>query len=154
MDSASRNDRSKEDIFTEVIEKESRLLSDELSKVIKDVSDPPEKLRLYIITRMNRIKQLVNLYSALSDEYLEHYSFIEKARKKSLEREMNAVKDILKEGIDKGYFAIKDVNLTSFSIITAMKGLEYPWTMEAEIPEIQKSMDSLLEVLFNGIMKR
>jgi len=94
------------------------------------------------------------LHSALTEEYLEHYSFIEKARKKSLEREVNTVKEILKDGVDKGVFAVKDLNLTSFAIITAVKGLEYPWAVEVEMPEISKGIDSLLEMLFNGIRKR
>lgn len=146
--------RSKEDIYEEVIEKESRIFSDEINKAIKNVSDSFEKIRLYIITRMHHLKELVNLHSALTEVYLEHYSFIEKARRKSLEREVNTVKEILKDGVDKGVFSVKDLKLASFAIITAVKGLEYPWTVEVEMPEIQKGIDSLLEILFNGIRKR
>jgi len=146
--------KTKEDIFKAVIDKESRLLSEEVNKAIEKATSPQEKLRAYIMTRMLYLKKLANFYSALKDEYLEHYSFVEKVRRKDVEKEINTVKVILKEGVDKGLFTIRNLDLTSFAIVTALKGLEYPWTVEVELPEIQTSIDSLLEVLFNGVRRR
>ena len=146
--------KTKEDIFKAVIDKESSLLSEEVNKAIEKATSPQEKLRAYIMTRMLYLKKLANFYSALKDEYLEHYSFVEKVRRKDVEKEINTVKVILKEGVDKGLFTIRNLDLTSFAIVTALKGLEYPWTVEVEMPAIQKSIDSLLEILFNGIRTR
>ena len=146
--------KTKEDIFKAVIDKESSLLSEEVNKAIEKATSPQEKLRAYIMTRMLYLKKLANFYSALKDEYLEHYSFVEKVRRKDVEKEINTVKVILKEGVDKGLFTIRNLDLTSFAIVTALKGLEYPWTVKVKMPAIQKSIDSLLEILFNGIRTR
>ena len=50
---------------------------------------------------------MVNYYSTLKDEYWEHYSFIEKIRRKSTREELKIVKAILKEGVSRGDFTIK-----------------------------------------------
>jgi len=146
--------RSKEDIFKEVIYQESRILYEEINNAICKESNPSEKLRAYVITKMKYLKKMVNYYSTLKDEYWEHYSFIEKIRRKSTREELKIVKAILKEGVSRGDFTIKDVNLTSFAIVTAVKGLEYQWAVDFEMSKIHKNIDYLLDVLFNGIKKR
>jgi len=146
--------QSKEEIFNEVIEKEARFLQDEIRKSVDIMQTPQEKLRAFVITRFTHIKELANYYSALKDEYLSHYSFIDKARKKNLDEEIKMVSDILEEGNKNKTFAVEDVNITALAIVTALKGLEYPWTIETPLQDIEKSIDVLLKVLFKGIEAR
>jgi len=145
---------SKEDIFRKVVEKESRIWSQKIKQAITKASIPQEKLRAYIVTRTKYLNQLANFYSALKQEYLEHYSFIERIRKKDLQGEIEIVKAILKKGVDEKVFQVQDSELTAFAIVTALKGLEYPWTMEMPMPDIEKRIDLLLRVLFNGLVKK
>jgi len=145
---------SKEEIFDAVIEKEGGILFHEINKAIEDISDPYEMLRVYAKTRMLHVKQLRNLYYVLTDDYLMHHSFIDKARNKSLEREIKVIAGILKQGVDGGFFKVKDLNLTSFLIITAWKGLDIPWTVDVELPDPYESVDYIIEMLFNGIRER
>jgi len=145
---------SKEDIFRTVVEKESRIWSQKVKEAINKATTSQEKLRAYIVTRTKYLNQLANFYSALKQEYLEHYSFIEKIRKKDLQGEIETVKAILEEGIIKKVFRVEDLRLTAFAIVTALKGLEYPWTMEVPMPDIEKRIDLLLKVLFNGLVKK
>ena len=42
----------------------------------------------------------------------------------------------------------------AFVIVAALKGLEYPWTMEIPMPDIEKSIDFLLKMSFNGLLKK
>jgi len=144
----------KEKIFAEIIEKETRYLSQKLSEAVQQEKTPQDKLQTYVLTRLIVLKELVNYYSALRDEYLAQYSFIEKARKESLKAELNMVKSILEEGIALKVFAINDIDLTAFAIVTALKGLEYPWTIETttmSLSDIKKKVHALLVVLFKGI---
>jgi len=60
----------------------------------------------------------------------------------------------LKEGTEKGVFQIEDLELMAFVIVATLKGLEYSWTMEIPTPDIEKRIDLLLKVLFNGLLKR
>ena len=145
---------SKEDIFRTVVVKESRIWSQKIKEAINKAKTPQKKLRAYVLTRTKYLNQLANFYSALKQEYLEHYSFIESIRKKDLQGEIEIVKTILEEGVTKGVFQVEDLELTAFAIVTALKGLEYPWTMEVPIPDIEKRIDLLLRVLFNGLVKK
>ena len=146
--------KSKEDIFKEVVEKESRVLTEKIQEAIIGEDTPQKKIRAYIITRMKYLNKLANIHRALKDEYLDHYAFIEKIRRKNYQEEIETIKIILKEGVKKSIFKIRNVDLTSFAIISALKGLEYPWSVETPLLEIEKNMDNLLEILFNGIVEK
>ena len=145
--------KSKEEIFQTIVEKESQTLKEKIEKSINAQNNPEKKLRVYVITRMKVLKNLVNFYSALKDEYLEHYAFIEKIRKKYLKDEIRVIKKILKSGVKQGAFAIEDLELTAFTIVIALKGLEYPLIQKSEILNTDQGIDSLLKILFNGITK-
>lgn len=146
--------RSKEDIYHAVIEKEAKELKEEIRKAISIEATPCDKLRTYIITRMHALKRLANLYEAFKDEYLENYKFIEKIRVSYDEYERIMISGILKEGINRGEFVIEDIELTSFAIVMATKGLEYPWAIEEDTTKIEENIDTLLHVLFYGLLKR
>ncbi len=146
--------RSKEDVFKEVIEKESRILNVKVKEAIDKEETPKKKLRAFVLARMMYLNELANIYNALRDEFLNHYAFIEKTREKDFHQEIKSVKNILNEGIEKNIFVIKDVELTSFAIISALKGLEYPWSIKISLPDIEENVDKLLEILFQGIVKR
>jgi len=146
--------KSKEDIFREVIARENMILTEKIQEAISKENLPQKKIRAYIITRMKYLNELANIHSALKDDYLEHYAFIEKIREKSFRAEIETIKNILKEGVKKGVFKVRDIELTSFAIISALKGLEYPWSVEMPLPEVEKNIDKLLEILFNGIVKK
>ncbi len=146
--------RSKEDIFKAVLEKELKILKEKIAEAIAESRSPQEKLKNFIVTRMKYSKELANIYGALKDEYLRHYAFIQKLRQNYDREEINTVKNILQEGINQKVFFIKDLESTSFAIGTAIKGLEYDWAIRVGEKELEENIDSLLEVLFYGIIKR
>ncbi len=146
--------KSKEDIFRDVIEKESQVLSGKTREAIEREKTPQGKMKAFIVTRMECLSELANIYDALKNEYLEHYAFIEKTREANFREEIETVKAILEGGVKDGGFEIDDVELTAFAIISALKGLEYPWTIKTPVSEVEKNIDKLLEILFNGIVKR
>jgi len=144
--------KSKEDIFLAVVEEEAQILKKEIKRVVDAEATPEKKIRSYVIARMRLLGQLANFYSAFKNEYLDYYGFIEKIRKRYTDYEILTIKEILKEGIDKKVFLIKDLNLTAFAVVVAMKGLEYYWAMEKDPQETEKKIDTLLKVFFNGIL--
>ena len=145
--------KSKEEIFQTIVEKESQILKEKIERSINAQSNPREKIRTYVITRMKVLKKLANFYSALKDEYLEHYAFIEKIRKKYLDDETKMIEKILRTGVEQGVFMIENIELTAFAIIVALKGLEYPLIAQS-ISNTGQGINSLLEILFRGIDAR
>ncbi|MBR07908.1 MAG: TetR family transcriptional regulator [Rickettsiales bacterium] len=146
--------KSKEDIFKAIVEKEADELSAAIAKAINAETTSEKKIRAYVLARMKGINNLTNLYSALKDEYLEHYSFIENVRVKYDTEEVNTIKGMLKTGVEDGQFKIEDINLTAFALVTALKGLEYPLFIKNNNAKTEKRFEGLLNVLFYGIIAR
>ena len=147
---------SKEEIFRGVIKRESQDLARRIHEAVEAADSPEEKLRTYVVTRMSRLRELTNFYSALKDEYLEHYPFIERVRMKDFEYEMDTLREILSGGVKKGEFNLRneDVQLTALAVVTALKGLEYPWTANAGVPDIGEHAEVLLRVILHGILSK
>ncbi|HCX74048.1 MAG TPA: TetR family transcriptional regulator [Candidatus Cloacimonas sp.] len=146
--------KGKEDIFKEVVEQEYQFLKEKTREAITNEDSPQKKLKIYIIKKMEYLKELANIHSALKDDYLEHYAFIKKIRDKNNRGELLTIREILQDGEDKGIFEINDIELTAFAIATALKGLEVTWSLNISFPEIESNVDKLLEIVFKGIVKR
>ena len=146
--------KSKEEIFRRIIEKESISMKEEIKESLEKESLPVDKLKAFIITRIKVLKRRSNYYNALKDEYLENYSFIEDIRKSHLDDELRTLKGILSEGTRKGIFSINNLEQTAKTILTALRGLEFPILWDKESAKIELNMDNFFHVLLNGIVKR
>lgn len=145
---------SKEDVYRAVIEKEADTMKHKLIDAVAGVDDPVEKLRKYVVTRMEILHELVNFHQAINSEYLTNLDFIQKMRKKYDIEEISLLKSILQLGADSGTFRIEDVDLTSLAVATALKGLEIPLLASHNEISIELRIDRILQILFFGIVKR
>ncbi|MCB9014905.1 MAG: TetR/AcrR family transcriptional regulator [Lentimicrobiaceae bacterium] len=145
---------SKEEIFQAVVEKEALILRQELINALKDADSPAQKLKAHVLIRMRSMEKLANFYSAIKDEYLSHLDFIDQIIKKYDQEEIQMMENILKEGVQNDIFEIDDTSLAAIAIVTALKGIEIPlfWGMEEK--DIERRLDHLIHILFNGVLKR
>ncbi|HID92614.1 MAG TPA: TetR/AcrR family transcriptional regulator [bacterium (Candidatus Stahlbacteria)] len=146
--------KSKEDIFSAVVERESKILKDKIKEAIEKEDPPQKKLRAFVLTKIHYMRELVNLYNVTKDIVTEVLPQLETARKSYFDDEIKIVKEILTEGVEKRIFTIKKIDLTALAMISALKGLEYPWVMHGKSIDIEESIDALLEILFKGIQKK
>ena len=145
--------KKKEDVFAAVIEKEGSTMFIELNKIITANIDCKLKLKKYIITRMDIIDQLANLYSAIKSDFFNHFNFIQKYRTKYDENEVLFIEQILQEGIYKKEFNIdkNEAKSYAYGIATALKGLEIPFFIENKYSEVNSRLDSMLNILIYGL---
>jgi len=145
--------KSKEEVFAAVIEKEGNTMFRELNKIITANIDCKSKLKKYIITRMELINKLSNLYSAIKSDYLNHFNFIQKYRVKYDEHEILFIEQILQDGINKKEFNINedDIKTYAYGIATALKGLEIPFFLEDMYSKMNNRLDSMLNILIYGL---
>lgn len=146
--------KSKEEIFRAVVEKEAQMLKEEIEQALALEESPINKLKAYAKSRMRALRRLANFYQAFREEYLESYGFIQKIRRDYDRYEIKTIKDILQEGVKEGVFDVKDLDLTSEAIITALKGYEYVWAVSQDVNKIEGDIDRLFNILFYGILKR
>ncbi|MGI6320148.1 MAG: TetR/AcrR family transcriptional regulator [Bacteroidales bacterium] len=146
--------KSKEEIFYEVVQYEFVSLMRSLEEVVKSTSDPQHKLRLYLTTRMSRIKNVAVLYDALKNDFFDSVSYIENIRKKYDQQEFAIIKSILDEGHKLKVFSFENSDSIARAIMAAERGLEVPIFSNNINIEISGRIEELLNVLFYGIMKR
>lgn len=146
--------KSKEDLFHAVIMKEVEILSHELEIVINRNTDPVDKLRDYILTKLAAFRNLANFYHAIEMDMVA-VGFIDDIKLKYERNEIRMIKRILIEGVRKNTFEIYDFNLAAIGITTAIKGLEMPLAAGnySEV-NLEQGVDTILKILCYGIMKR
>ena len=145
---------SKEDIYKAVIEKEVDILRAKLIEAISHESNVKGKLKAYMITRMMTINELANYYEALRNDYLQNFKIIENIREDFDNQEINMISEILTEGVENKEFKIDNIDLTAKAIVVAMKGFEIPFFIEKVDKDLEGQLNSLINILFNGILNK
>jgi AcrR family transcriptional regulator len=144
----------KEALFLEVVEKESASLMTTIREAVAQAPTSREKMTAYLMTKVSTIAKLANFYQVTREKIDEYWPKIEGVREKYLVEERKIVRDILTGGIDKGELEVADLELTTHAIVMAMGGLESSWIMQTSPLKLEDSVDSLLNVLFKGILKK
>lgn len=146
--------QSKEEIFEAVVLNEANILRNELTKAIKSTESPVEKMRNYVFVRMKAFEKLSNYYNAIFDKNLDHFDFIEKIRSRYDREELAILRLILYHGARNNVFNIKNSEYTALAVQTTLKGLEVPLFWKKKEVNIESRLNMILDVLFNGILKK
>jgi AcrR family transcriptional regulator len=146
--------KSKGEIFEAVVLHEANILRNELTKAIKSVESPVDKMRNYVFVRMKSFEKLSNYYNAIFDKNLDHFDFIETIRAKYDREELAILRLILYHGARMKVFNVTNSEYTALAVQTTLKGLEVPLFWKKRELNIQDRLNGILEVLFNGIMRK
>ena len=147
--------KSKDEIFKAVIETEAEIRAKSINDQIAQIEDPKLKLKTYIYVRMRTLKMVGNYYEAIKNDLLDNLYFINTLRTDHFDAEVDRIRRMLIEGIDKGTFTIQNPELTAKTIVTLLHGFEVPLIMKnLSDEELQKSVDEMLNILFFGIVTK
>ena len=145
---------SKEEIFEAVVLYEANTLRNELTKAIKSVDSPVDKMKNYVFVRMRSFEKLSNYYNAIFDKNLDHFEFIERIREKYDREELAILRLILYHGARQKVFTVLNSEYTALAIQTTLKGLEVPLFWKKKEMNLDARLGAILEILFNGILKK
>ena len=145
---------SKEEIFEAVVLYEANMLRNELTKAIKSVESPVDKMRNYVFVRMKAFEKLSNYYNAIFDKNLDHFDFVEAIREKYDREELAILRLILYHGARKKVFSVKNSEYTALAVQTTLKGLEVPLFWKKKELNLEERLTAILDVLFNGILSK
>jgi len=146
--------KSKEEIFESVVLHEANILRNELTAAIKSGESPVDKMRNYVFVRMKAFEKLSNYYNAIFDKNLDHFDFIEKIREKYDREELAILRLIIYHGIREKVFNVAKSEYTAMAVQTTLKGLEVPLFWKKRELNIEDRLNGILDVLFNGILKK
>ncbi|WP_319266806.1 TetR/AcrR family transcriptional regulator [uncultured Draconibacterium sp.] len=144
--------KNKEEVFEAVVAHEAEHLVNEINASINVSKPAVEKLRSYVNIRMKRFVQRGNLATALNDNFLATFSFIEKIRNNYRDIEIDMIGEIIKEGIEKNEFKPVDTNFIAEAILTCMIGFEVPLlTKSNATDESVEKINNVIDMFFYGI---
>jgi len=147
--------KSKDEIFKAVIDAEAEIRAKTIDGQISMLEDPQLKLKTYIYVRMLTLKKVGNYYEAIKNDLLDNLYFVNSFRSNHFDAEINLIKDLLLEGIEKGVYTIQNPELTAKTIVTLLQGFEVPLILKnLSDEELQKSVDEMLNILFFGIVAK
>jgi len=144
---------SKEDLFTEIVNKEILNLKNQLTKIIVDNDlSASEKIKKYLINRMAILNDAANYHETLKADFFEHFDFIDDLRNELDEWEKDSLRTIILEGIDnKEFVAIGDIDVLLDVFIMVLKGLEIPFFLQNKYEKYSPHFEGLMEILTKGL---
>ncbi|MEG0454180.1 MAG: TetR/AcrR family transcriptional regulator [Bacteroides sp.] len=119
--------KSKDEIYSAVVESELDILSDMMKRVAEKDMSPDIKIMEMIYTRLDAVKEVVYRNGTLRAVFFRDIWRVEKVRKKFDAKEMMLFKGVLQEGKEKGVFRIDDVDMTAALVHYCVKGIEVPY---------------------------
>lgn len=144
--------KNKEEVFEAVVAHEAEQLVAEINTAINTSHSAVDKLRSYVNVRMKRFVERGNLATALNDNFLATFSFIEKIRNNYSDFEIDMIAGIINQGIDRKEFKPVDANFTGEAILTCMIGFEIPLlTQSKTIEESVNKINNVIDIFFYGI---
>ncbi len=146
--------QNKEEVFKAVLDKEVSALASKLQAITRQAIPPDQKLKVYMHTRMNAIKEMTIYYDALRQDLVNNMGIVESLRKSYDKQDAGLIRYILDEGNNQGVFAIEDTALVSKAIVLATKGFELPIFLNEQDYDHKQLIDPLINLLYEGIKKK
>ncbi len=144
---------SKEDLFKEIVTKEIANMKNQLSVIIENPNlSASEKMKKYLITRMEVLNDAANYHETLKADFFEHFDFIDDLRSELDVWEKESLKKIILQGIEnKEFVAISDMDVLSEMFIMILKGLEIPFFLQNKYEKYSPYFDGLIRILTKGL---
>lgn len=144
---------SKEELFKEVVSIEMINLKNQLSSIVNNPDlTSSEKVKKYLVTRMEVLNSAANYHETLKAYFFEHFHFIDDLRTELDVWEKESLKKIILQGAEKGEFAlIGDIDVLLDVFIMVIKGLEIPFFLQNKYEKYAPHFDNLIEILTKGL---
>lgn len=119
--------KSKRDIFNAVIESESDDLLKNLSSIVSKPISPEQKLREYVSTRMETMREIVSRNGSLRAGFFRDVRKVDRARTVISKKEIKMLMRILHEGVVLGVFDIPNIKEWAIIITNSIHGFDVPY---------------------------
>ncbi len=146
---------SKEDLFREVVSIEMINLKNQLSFIVNNSDlNPCEKVKKYLVKRMEILNTAANYHEMLKADFFEHFHFIDDLRTELDAWEKENLKKLILQGVEMGEFAIiGDIDVLLDVFIMVIKGLEIPFFLQNKYVKYSPHFEGLIGILTKGLSR-
>ncbi len=144
---------SKEDLFTEIVNKEIVSLKNQLSIIVEDTDlSASGKMKKYLTKRMEVLNDAANYHETIKADFFEHFDFIDEIRSELDNWEKENLKKIIQQGVDSNEFSpIQDMEVLLDMFIMVLKGLEIPFFLQNKYNKYSPYFEGLMGILTKGL---
>ena len=149
--------KSKREIFNAVIESESDDLLQNLQSIVTKPISPEEKLREYVSTRMETMREIVSRNGSLRAGFFRDVRKVDRARVVISKKEIAMLTRILHEGVALGVFSIPDIKEWAIIITNSIHGFDVPYIRNSLVDygiDKEDMPKMISDLVLNGILVR
>ncbi len=149
--------KSKREIFNAVIESESDDLLQNLNSIVTKSVSPEQKLREYVATRMETMRQIVSRNGSLRAGFFRDVRKVDRARSVISKKEIKMLMHILHEGVVLGVFDIPNIKEWAIIITNSINGFDVPYIRNSFTEygiDKQDMARMIADLVLNGIRVR
>ena len=146
--------RNKEEIFNTVLENETDQLLLAIREAVAEESDPVNRLRAHLHTRLDKVKDFTNFYRVTQATWGDYWPHIAQVRKRFLRGEKDIVREILQTGVYSGTFHIEQLDSAAHVLVVALASVEHQWSLEEQELSLPALVDMMIDMMVNGIRRK
>jgi len=143
---------SKDRVYLEVLRREMDEVVEKISSSVDQESLPGDKLVAFVKAKFRCMRQAINILNLDREGIEKLLPSAESIRNDLFEKEVNIIRSILNEGVEKGIFHLNDILFAARAIAHALRGFELNWLIQESEERIEYYLKELMDILFNGLM--
>ena len=143
---------SKDRVYLEVLRREANEIVKKISSSVDQEVLPVDKLIAFARAKFRYMRQAINILNLDREGVEQLLPSAEGIRNELFEREVNIIRSILEEGVEKGIFRLNNVPLAATAIGHALRGFELNWFVQESEEGIEYYLDELVNIVFYGVL--
>lgn len=143
---------SKDRVYLEVLRREANEIVQKISSSVDQEVLPVNKLIAFARAKFRYMRHAINILNLDREGIEKLLPSAESIRSELFEREVNIIRSILEQGVEKGVFRLNDVPLAATGIAHALRGFELNWLIQESEERIEYYLDELMNIIFYGLM--
>ncbi|MFN3299617.1 MAG: TetR/AcrR family transcriptional regulator [Sediminibacterium sp.] len=148
--------QSKEQIFEEVLQKELQEVFIQTQFAVETVDSAEEKLKIFAVTRIKVLSNMLNLYRLVCGDFVEHASCAKGLFNEYSQKEINLIKSILEFGINSGEFSkalSQEMDLLPSVVVSSIRGIERDFFNDKLIG-LEHRIGAISNLMVNGLKNK
>ena len=145
--------QSKEQIFEEVLQKELQEVFIQTQFAVVTVHSAEEKLKIFAVTRIKVLSNMLNLYRLVCGEIGEHATCAKGLFNEYSQKEINLIRSILEFGIKTGEFnkaLNQEMDLLPSVVVSSIRGIERDFFNDKLIG-LEHRIGAISNLMVNGL---
>ena len=147
--------QSKEQIFEEVLQRELQEVFRQTQFAVESVESAGEKLKVFAVTRIKVLSNMLNLYRLVCGEFVEQIPCGRVLFNEYSQLEINLIRSILLYGIEKGEFnqeIEQEMDLLPSVVVSSIRGIERDFFSD-KLVGLENRIGAISNLFMKGLKK-